>query len=1000
MRIFEGYQPDIAGVLTIYSSPDQYHITQISVMKKLILLIVLALSMSFEDACAAYGVARSVDFDKIRVWGGEGSSRAAFVVQWNSTTFGPENLVFGVRWDGRRNIREALADISAEYARIDFDIRQDELLGGDRLVTVSFDVDGNGVFDAKDQSASENNASLWKLYECTGGEALSRTLNPDVTISDGSVYCLSYQSEENTFLPLEWCFYCPENKDENALYLPEEIETTHCGEMYLVIPFIANRSAADVKLSNMNVATSLGTKTMCTILQKYADKSLVRQMKPKNGPWESTVEISADFISGAETAVVKSNTCLLKRNPAIYIESIRFEPSEIEMSPDSRMALPLHIEPACPSMKGMSYTSKQHFAWVDNGVIRSSASEGRDTIIAVYRENKEITDTLVVNVRLKNKAVDFTLGVDEIVIPYKEVFGVRPVFFPADVDIRKVKVEVDDPSVVSEFGGNVYEYPLLVAHRAGRTKVTVTTTDGSEISHTYDVVVKEPECAITDFTDGTIMLNEEWFGHTNGSLNYIGPDYEMVYRPYEAVNDGNNFGCTSQFAINFAGKLFVSSKQAADGGDPNPGGGRLVVADARTLKTICSFDDINGGDGRDMVGVSPDKIYIGTNKGLQALDLNSMTIGPKILEVQNADEEFGPMVYIGGRVFAMQLKVGLHVLDATTDNLISTIKADDIASVVLSSSGKVWMATSKKLVCINPATLEVERELDVRGISGGTMRPSSMFAQPDADILWWKIGSTYYRWSTDSDISDAESFNFLQGQQGAQSLYGAVRYDARSGELIVPALRGFGYGALENWIHYYDADSRTIVRTLRPRNYFWFQSMPVFPDKYEPEILLGDIELSLSDNFEITSGRLVADRDANQNKASIEVSLIKAPDASVADASICDGHLTVTPLAQGHTELALRAVSNGRVAEKTVAIDVRGTSGIGEVGHEAVVVTGSRGFIGFRGLDKDARVEVFDYAGICIRSFRAEMPDYSLAVAPGFYIVRIGAIRTVRVYVR
>ena len=66
------------------------------------------------------------------------------------------------------------------------------------------------------------------------------------------------------------------------------------------------------------------------------------------------------------------------------------------------------------------------------------------------------------------------------------------------------------------------------------------------------------------------MLNEEWYGHTNGGLNWFSPDYDVVYQAYERENPGMSFGCTSQYGIIYDGKLIVSSKQAVDGGDPLP----------------------------------------------------------------------------------------------------------------------------------------------------------------------------------------------------------------------------------------------------------------------------------------------------------------------------------------------------------------------------------------------------------------------------------------------
>ena len=138
------------------------------------------------------------------------------------------------------------------------------------------------------------------------------------------------------------------------------------------------------------------------------------------------------------------------------------------------------------------------------------------------------------------------------------------------------------------------------------------------------------------------MLNEEWYGHTNGGLNYYTPDFEIVYQAYERENPGMSFGCTSQYGLIYGDKLIVSSKQAVDGGDPLPGGGRLVVADARTLKRLGSIDELmwgdetRSGDGRALCGAGPGRVYMGTHSGIYIVDIESMTILGKVGKIGRA----------------------------------------------------------------------------------------------------------------------------------------------------------------------------------------------------------------------------------------------------------------------------------------------------------------------------------------------------------------------------
>ena len=186
------------------------------------------------------------------------------------------------------------------------------------------------------------------------------------------------------------------------------------------------------------------------------------------------------------------------------------------------------------------------------------------------------------------------------------MIGILPQPVPADPDIAEFNVTLsgngndktdyvattykvrvwDEKNVMSQF----FE---LSGHRVGEALLTIESTDGSGVKKEFTVNIVEPEREpAIDYNEGTIMLNEEWFGHTNGGLNWYSPDYDVVYQAYERENPGMSFGCTSQYGIVYEGKLFVSSKQATDNGDPLPGGGRLVVADASTLKRLGSIDNI------------------------------------------------------------------------------------------------------------------------------------------------------------------------------------------------------------------------------------------------------------------------------------------------------------------------------------------------------------------------------------------------------------------------
>ena len=196
---------------------------------------------------------------------------------------------------------------------------------------------------------------------------------------------------------------------------------------------------------------------------------------------------------------------------------------------------------------------------------------------------------------LRNPVTGFVLGNGDktINLTYLDILALSPTVEPANADIQTYDVSVSDPEVATTYAARAFNpsrsFWELITHKTGTVDVTFTSQDGSGASTTYTVNVLEPnrEPLADSYQNGTFWLNEDWFGHSNGSINYITDKGELKYRVYEAQNQYQSFGCTSQYGIIHGDKLIVMSKQATDGGDPRKGGGRVVVADAKTLKKFC-----------------------------------------------------------------------------------------------------------------------------------------------------------------------------------------------------------------------------------------------------------------------------------------------------------------------------------------------------------------------------------------------------------------------------
>ena len=62
-----------------------------------------------------------------------------------------------------------------------------------------------------------------------------------------------------------------------------------------------------------------------------------------------------------------------------------------------------------------------------------------------------------------------------------------------------------------------------------------------------------------DYTKGTFIVNEDWFGHQNSTVNFLSDDGKWTLRAFQKENPGHELGCTSQFGTIYGDKFYIVS---------------------------------------------------------------------------------------------------------------------------------------------------------------------------------------------------------------------------------------------------------------------------------------------------------------------------------------------------------------------------------------------------------------------------------------------------------
>ncbi|MEY8758615.1 T9SS type A sorting domain-containing protein [Chryseobacterium tongliaoense] len=512
--------------------------------------------------------------------------------------------------------------------------------------------------------------------------------------------------------------------------------------------------------------------------------------------------------------------------------------------------------------------------------------------------------------------------------------------------------------------------------------------------------------SLTNFTDGYFMVNEEWFGHTNGSVNFIGNNGQIDYRVYSNVNNNHAFGATTQYGTIYGDKFYFISKQAADGGDTQyTPGGRLVVANAATMQKIATFNSIGGGDGRSFVGVNAHKGYIGTSNGIYLFDIDNLQVGNLIPTTGGGSQyagQIGNMIRTSQYVFAVKQSTGILVINPNTSAVTHTISGG-FHSITQAKDGSVWAIQDQKVVNINPVTFATtEYPIPVTKYLGswGAWNAGSFTYSSQQNALYWLnsinsfvSGAQIIKFDVTTKTFN-ENFAVLPGQTGTykQIPYGAaLRVNPVTDEIIVNTTEsGFGAHYQKNWIHTF-SNTGTLINTKTLVDYYWFPALAVFPDNSAPVVSSAFPSEAAVDATTVIDLKTVVS-DADNLSSAIVKTVQSNTNPSIVSAEInANDELVLTPQATGTATVTVSFNSNGKLVEKSLTVNASvSTLSTVEVKklEFSIYPNPATEILNIRTQDKVSGITVYDASGKLINA-QFSNGQINVSMLPkGMYILR------------
>lgn len=363
--------------------------------------------------------------------------------------------------------------------------------------------------------------------------------------------------------------------------------------------------------------------------------------------------------------------------------------------------------------------------------------------------------------------------------------------------INGTSVSKEEKLVFTETAPNEYKVILKVTTKGG-------TSQAAFIIRVYG-----------KYTYGTFVLSEGNMSNETGTLSFIDPEGASEDSIFYKANEGKKLGNVCQDMAIANGKVYIISQN----GNKNGGLGKLVIADAGTLKMEAVVDA--GLEGwTTNIAVPNDKyayvVSVTKPKGIIPIDLNTRKAGAPIPDTEEASKL--KMASIDGKLFAAAGK-RLLVIDGSTAKILKTVDvAEPISGVSTTVNQNVRVITAKGkdvvLTTINAKDYSVIGTKTISDLGIPNSLTSAFACDTKDDESSYIVGAE--GWSVNKLVrySGGAANPFLTLPSDAFSntgmFYGPISVNPETGNIYFGYVKGWGMDYLNNGVGIISPDGNKV----------------------------------------------------------------------------------------------------------------------------------------------------------------------------------------------
>jgi hypothetical protein len=325
------------------------------------------------------------------------------------------------------------------------------------------------------------------------------------------------------------------------------------------------------------------------------------------------------------------------------------------------------------------------------------------------------------------------------------------------------------------------------------------------------------------YENGFFIINEGWFGHGTGEVNFYSYDTgkltDSIFKRENPTKDLNPASSTLQSGTIYKDNMYLVSKV----------GGPMVVVDPYTFKEKGRIDAKGGNDWRAFLGIDENTGLLSSSSGVYMLNLKTLSTSSKLV---GADGQIGDMLKAGKYIFMHSATNGMLIFNADDYSLNQKMK-NVTMGFAQTPNGKVWYTGGKYLYQIDPQTL-IKDSVDLKFTTyaaWGAWHPSSIVASTKENAVYilknasFSGGSEVYKYVYGNSASIDVPFITNPAKQ---IFYGkGIGFDSRQNQVIIQTVQsGFGANFAINHLFFYDTVGN-LKKTLAYDGYY-FPSITVF----------------------------------------------------------------------------------------------------------------------------------------------------------------------------